>query len=198
MTKINLIEELIRKNNGIITSKDLRKNNIAMQFIKIMLEKGELEKVARGVYVLPNVMEDEYFTLQSVCPKAIFSNETALFLHGMSDRLPLVFDVTLPNGYNTSNLKKTRDLNIFRCNTDVYDLGICTVRSPHGKNLKVYNIERTICDIIKNKKKIDKQVFVDAIRIYAKKKDKDLTRLNKYAKIFGIEENVRTYLEVLL
>lgn len=198
LKNLNIIQNLLLRNKGIITAKDISKNNIARQYIKNMIDKGELEKVSRGVYLDPNVIEDEYFTLQSRYSKVIFCNETALFLHGMSDRIPLIFDVTLPNGYNISKIKKSNILNIYRSNKKIHELGLTVVLSPHGKKLRVYNIEKTICDIIKNENKVDKQVFIDAIRLYARKKDKDLSLLNEYSKILKVEKLVKIYLEMLL
>lgn len=198
MKNLNIIQNLLIKNKGIITSKEIAKNNIARQYIKNMVDSGKLEKVARGVYIDLDVMEDEYFTIQSIYSKAIFSNETALFLHGISDRLPLVYDVTLPKGYNPTNISKKYNVNTYITESKFYDVGVTEVLSPHGKKLKVYNLEKTICDIIKNEKKIDKQIFVDAIRMYVRKKDKDLILLNKYAKLLKIEAQIKTYLEVLL
>ncbi|MEG1345075.1 MAG: hypothetical protein RSD14_06250 [Clostridia bacterium] len=48
---------------------------------------------------------DEYYTFQYKCPKAIFSHETALYFHDLSDRTPIIFMVTVPSNYNTRQLK---------------------------------------------------------------------------------------------
>ena len=70
--------------------------------------------------------------------------------------------------------------------------------SPFGMKIKVYDIERTICDIIKNKKKMDSEIFAKALKDYAKSKNKNLSKLAKYAKIMKIEKKVNEYMEVLL
>ena len=70
--------------------------------------------------------------------------------------------------------------------------------SPFGMNIKVYDVERTICDIIKNKNKIDAEIFSKALKDYVKSKNKNLNKLAKYAKIMNIEKKVSEYMEVLL
>lgn len=69
--------------------------------------------------------------------------------------------------------------------------------SPFGMKIKVYGVERTICDIIKNKKKMDGEIFVKALQDYAKSKNKNLSKLAKYAKIMKIEDKVSNYMEIL-
>lgn len=72
------------------------------------------------------------------------------------------------------------------------------MKTTYGNNVKVYDLERTICDIIRNKKKIEIALFTDAMKRYAERKNRDSIKLHKYAKIFNIEDELRKYLEVLL
>ena len=62
----------------------------------------------------------------------------------------------------------------------------------------VYDMERTICDLLRSRKNIEMQVFQDALKQYAKRKDKNLRMLMKYAAMFHVEKILRPYLEVLL
>ncbi len=64
--------------------------------------------------------------------------------------------------------------------------------------IPVYDIERTICDIIIDREKIDKQIFTEAIKRYFKSPNKNLRRLIKYSRLFNIEDEIRKYMEVLL
>ena len=64
--------------------------------------------------------------------------------------------------------------------------------------IRIYNVERTICDIIKNKNKIDAEIFSKTLKEYPRSKNKNLTKLTKYAKTMNIENKVREYMEVLL
>ena len=64
--------------------------------------------------------------------------------------------------------------------------------------IKVYDVERNICDIIKNKNKMDIEIFTQALKEYANSSDKNLNKLMRYAKKLKIENKVREYMEVIL
>ena len=70
--------------------------------------------------------------------------------------------------------------------------------SPFGTNIKVYDVEKTICDIIKYKNKVDAEIFRKALKNHIKSKNKNLSKLAKYAKIMNIERKVNEYMEFLL
>ena len=67
-----------------------------------------------------------------------------------------------------------------------------------GHSVPVYDMERTICDLLRSRKNVEMQVFQDALKQYAKRKDKNLRMLMKYAAMFHVENILRPYLEVLL
>lgn len=81
---------------------------------------------------------------------------------------------------------------------EYYDLGVEMIRSPQGGAIKVYDLERCICDIIRDEKNVDMQIYQDAIKGCFNLKDKDLGKLLKYSKIFNIKDKVRNYMEVLI
>lgn len=72
------------------------------------------------------------------------------------------------------------------------------MKTLYGNKVKVYDLERTICDIIRNKKKIEIALFTDAMKRFVKRKDRNSIKLHKYAKMFNIEDELRKYLELLL
>ena len=149
------------------------------------------------MYILSGELPDEYALLQLRSKYAVFSYGTALYLWGLSDRVPHIYDITLPRGTNINFLKK--DIPNLRCHyvqQEIYELGITEVRSPQGAMVKVYDRERCICDLIRDKDHMDMQLFTRAIKDYFKSKPNN-RKLLKYSKIFDIEEKVRTYMEVL-
>jgi F0F1-type ATP synthase beta subunit len=81
---------------------------------------------------------------------------------------------------------------------ELYEIGITEMKTLYGNKVKVYDLERTICDIIRNKKKIEIALFTDAMKRFVKRKDRNSIKLHKYAKMFNIEDELRKYLELLL
>ena len=191
------IIQLAKENNGIITTAVLSENGILRGNLKKLVDDSRLEKTARGVYILPEIWEDEFVNLQARFKKGIFSNETALFLWDLTDRTPNKYDMTFPNNYNLTNAM-TAGVNCSRVKREWYLEGKTQTESPGGNKIAAYNMERTLCDILRKRGGTDTGIITEAFKRYAARKDKNIPLLSEYAKKFHIEEKVRVYLEVLL
>ena len=172
------------------------KNGINNLTLHYMLKRGQIERVARGLYVSMDIITDQYFIVQYRCPKGVFSNETALFLHDISDREPFQLMLTIPTGWN-SQLLKDPNMLFFYCKPSLTGLGICKKQTPLDNTVNVYDLERTICDCLKNIDKLDKDLVLTALKRYMKKPDGDKAKLLEYAEIFKIRDMIRQYMEVL-
>jgi len=103
--------------------------------------------------------------------------------------------VTVPAKYNTGSLLERA--RVYYVKDAWYHISICEVPSPDGFLLKVYDKERTVCDIIRKQNDMDNSAFNYALRQYVKSKDKDYTKLMKYAKVFRFEKRIHTVMGVL-
>lgn len=184
-------------NNSYITTKEAEELGIKKHKLSKYVREGFIERSQRGVYVLVDDVIDVYEVFQSTSDKMIYSFGTALYFHGLSDRAPSTFYITLPQGYNASRIKKREDTNIHYVKKELHELGKEMIDSPLGGKVVVYDKERCICDLIKYKDSIDKQLFVEAITLYFKSEDADKRRLMKYAEYMKIEDKVKLYLEIL-
>ena len=188
---------LIEKNNGFITSSQITKAGIQRRILCQLVKSKQLYKVERGIYALPDTWEDEMYFLQYRFAKGVFSNETALYLHGLTDRTPIVYTMTFPHGYNTGNAKKI-GITAKRVIHEIYNLGIIEMPSPCGNSIKVYNKERTLCDIVKGKNTCDISILNQAMKAYAASNDKNMNRLISYAEHLRVKPKILRYMEVLL
>ena len=159
-------------------------------------ERG-LEQAAHGVYVSPDTWTDAMYILHIRCSQAVFSHETALFFHDLTDREPLKYTITVRTGYNPSRLQDD-GFQVYTVKKDLHEKGITTMQTPFGHSVPVYDMERTICDLLRSRKNIEMQVFQDALKQYARRKDKNIRTLMKYASMFHVEKILRPYLEGLL
>lgn len=191
------IYELLDKSTGIITTKQITNAKIPRMYLTNMVVKEELVRTGRGIYTLPNTMEDEIFGLQSRYSKGVFSHETAAFLHNLTDRIPNCYTMTFPLGYNSQSLKDER-IKVIHIKKELYDLGLMKVNTPLGQTVNSYNVERTMCDIVRHKNKLDVKIFSNVMKSYVKLYGKNILLLMKYAKLFNIEKPIQQYLEVLL
>ena len=182
--------------NGYLSTKDVVNNNIPRTYLTKLIRDGKIERVSRGFYTKKNILVDEFVILQSKSKNAIYSNATALYLYGFSNRIPIKYDITINNGYNGS-LQKDNNVNLFYTKKELLDLGVTNYQLESGNIIRVYDLDKTICDIIKNKKKIDAEIFNKAIREYFYSKKKNTLKLYEYAKKMNIYNKVRDTFEVL-
>ncbi len=192
------LKVLIESKGGVVSSADLQQVGVDRVKLYALLTSEILKKESHGNYVLAENEPDEYKVIQNRSEKLIYSHGTALFLHGMSDRVPHTLDITVPQGDNISRIKKSyRNTRFHYCKKELWQLGIMNIDTPMGYSVRVYDPERCICDMIRDKDNVDKQIYIQAIQEYFRSKCNP-RKVIKYAKEFNIESKVRNYMEVLL
>ena len=193
MVKTDKIKEIIELNNGILTTKIVDENNIHRQYIKQLVDEGYIIKVSRGLYVKPDKDINEFYIIGQQYKSGIFSHNTALYFYDLTDRTPFELDMTFPSNVRISN----ELVNSHYINREKFEIGLITKELEDGTTIRLYNMERTICDIIRDRNKIDSQIFNTALKEYMKRNDKNLNLLYEYAKKFNILRILKTYLEVM-
>lgn len=188
---------VLRENRGMMTTAQANAVGVSNERLRLLVKSGDLERVAQGVYILPDEFEDKMYIAQLRRPKMIYSHETALYLHDLTDRDPINYSVTVPTGYNASRLKAD-GFTVYMIHRDRHNIGVSEKQTLFGNSVVVYNMERTICDCMRNWNQLDIAVGTDALKRYAKRKDKDLNQLLEMARMFKVTERLRYYLEVLL
>ena len=193
-SKIEIIESIMKMNNGYVTSKELSNLGIHRMYLNIMKKNGMIERVGNGIYIDSNKIEDSYFVFGLELSNIIYSHMTALYFHGLSIKAPNdKYDITVQNNYFNYKIKKHE---VFYVDKDIYKLGLIELETPMGNKVRAYDIERCICDIIRSKNRMDSEHIKYSIREYLKRKDKNLQKLSMYAEKLGIKEEVMNYIEV--
>lgn len=197
MNNYDKILKFVNENNGYITTKELELLEINSTFLSNLVDDKKMERVGTGVYKLSDYPIDNFYILSKSSKNMCYSHATALYLHDMCDRIPLVYDVTVPYNYSGS-LLNNENVSLRYVKDDVFTLGMIDIKTVNNLTVKSYDLERTICDIIKDKNRVDKEIFSKALKQYALNKDKNILKLIKYAKILDIEDEVVELMEVLL
>lgn len=197
MNYIKKIEKIINEQSGTLLSSDLDEYNIPRTYLSMMVAEGNLERIGRGIYVLPDSLEDEMYIMQKKYPNLIYSHETALFFHEISDRTPFEYTATVPSGYKVVD-KISERFKIYYIKKDLHSMGITELKTTLGNTIKIYNLERTICDILRSRNRIDIQIFSDALKRVVNKKNLDYALLSEYARELNVKNILNTYMEVLL
>lgn len=197
MDYIERLQELSNQGGGIISTKKAEAFGISRAMLSKLCQQGRIRRIARGQYSMEDELPDELCSLCLRTGKLIFSHESALFLHGISDRTPFVHSFTVPTGYIPSSSLR-EECSVHYVQPDFFTLGRETVQTPYGNIVPCYNLERTMCDIIRSRNRMGTETFLSALKQYACIPDKNLNRLNQYAKEMKISGLVRRYMEVLL
>ena len=197
MRKNIMINDLVAEQNGVLKISDAERLNLSPVYLFNFIAKNNFEKVSKGIYVHPDVWTDDMYLMQLRYKQVIFSHETALYLLDMSEREPINYIVTVKAHYNTKSLKE-QNVKVYTVKKELYTMGLMEVKTPMGNNVRCYNEERTLCDMVRSRKNVDIQETISALKKYIRKKDKSIPQLMRYAKELRIEKNIRQYLEVLL
>lgn len=191
------LNSILEANVGIITSAEAQEAGATRPAFSDYVRRHGLERTSRGVYIDPDVFPDEMALLQKRFPKAVFSHDSALYLHDLTDREPMPISVTVDSNYNAGPLRD-QGVRVHYAKSEWYELGLTEVKTPGGLNVRAYDKERTICDLIRKRAAFDPAVFGQAIRDYSRSKDKDLARLSSYARTMNMESRVYEVMEVAL
>ncbi len=193
----NKLEELIDSKDGLILTKEVENEGIPRQYLTIFVKENRLERVDQGIYLTPDTFDDEMYRIQTKNTKAIFSHETALYLHDLTDRDPIKWSVTVPYGYNATHLKN-EGVSVYTVKKSLYQMGLIDMQTIYNRPIKAYDKERTICDIVRNRNNMDIAILNNSIKRYLNLKDKNIPLLLRYAKELNVENILRNYVEILL
>ncbi len=192
----SLLEEAAR-NNGIITTENVEKLGFSRALLSEYVKSGTLLRVRQGVYILPDSVHDDMYTLMLRSSKIVFSHGSALFLNGIAERTPFIHHVTIPSDFYLPNSIKNECV-CFYVKSDLFALGLTERKTSMGNEVRCYNAERTICDILRSRSRLDEETIAGAMKNYAASEQKDLNLLAEYAQKFKVFSEVKRYLEVLL
>lgn len=197
MNDYEKILQIAKKNNDIFKTKMIVDAGIRKEKIRELLAEGKIKRIGHGYYTISNGYTDKYYEIQQRCPKAIFSFETAAYLWNLTNTEPKVLDCTVPRGYNTSRLNIGNNIQFHYVLQDYYGIGLLEESSPQSSLIRLYDRERTICDLIRHRKQIQPAVYSHMINQYFQSCEKDIQKLAKYSRIFHVVKELEMYMEVL-
>ncbi len=190
------IMEIINR-NGILTTKDLKANNIPKSALKRLVDKKEISKVKNGLYNSQNNLTDEYFSVIYGNKDAVFSYFTALYFHDLCEMVPAVYDITVKKNYG-GNLQKNEKVRLHYVDNNTFELGKTYVKSPQGQLVCCYDIERCLCDLIKDQDELYFDYIKYAFNEYYKVQKHDTFKLFKYARQLGVDKKINMFMKIFM
>ncbi|MDR2849702.1 MAG: type IV toxin-antitoxin system AbiEi family antitoxin domain-containing protein [Verrucomicrobiota bacterium] len=191
------LSALAHRSGGAFSTAQANEAGFSNERLRLLVQAGVLQRIAHGIYTIPDALPDPMFAMQCHRLGAVYSHETALYLHGLTDRDPVFYSVTVPSGYNAKYLLSD-GLTVYTVKRSLHGEGLATMKTAFGNPVRTYTPERTLCDCIRSRNKLDVAVVSDALKRYAQTRGKDLVELMRLAALFRIEKPLRGYLEVLL
>ena len=197
MDYMNELSAIAKSHGGIIETKTAAESGISKAMLYKLCKEEKIHRIVKGQYILSDDIQDELLAISNRSERIIFSHETALYLHGISDRTPFEHTVTAPSGCIPSAAIKA-NCKVYYIKPELFELGKTTLKTPAGNDVPGYDLERTVCDVIRSRNKLGTETFLSAVKLYAASPKKNLNKLNTYAKQLRVEKVLRHYLEVLL
>lgn len=191
------VERCMDAQGGLITAADIQQLGYNRGVLHTYTNAGLLERYECGVYVRPGTLVDDMLYLQRKYPTLVFSHESALFLHGLSERTPFSHSVTIPSSA-TLPRSLARVCTCFYIKPELHELGLTHLPTPFGNSVRCYDAERSICDLLRNRNRVDVESFSAAMKRYFSTSSVNLHRLADYASRLGVMNNLTPYLELLV
>ncbi len=184
---------LIKERGGTLLSREATENNIPIELLRYLVQRGQLDHPERGIYTLPEVFDDVFYFKQSKFTRGIFSHMCAAYLHHLSDRTPHEVEMTFPHSYNTI-CAQNEGIICHKSSAKFYGRDIVSLKTPMGNTIQAYSMPRTVCDLFRAVKyPSDEEIKI--LQKYLAVSNRDLHDLVRPMKEFRIDKKLRPYLE---
>lgn len=189
----------IAENKKFITIAELK--NMGHSYYKIeKLEKtGILSRINRSTFENLGYKGDEndFFSAEAYVPNGVICLMSAARYYGLTNFLPDAVDVAIERKKKVNTLPEWPEIRIFYFAPSRMDIGVTEIYE--GENcFHIFDIEKTVVDIIYYRNKIGIEETSEVLKNYLKRRDRQIDRIYAYAKRLRCEKVVRTYLEVLI
>ena len=196
---IKFFRDLFAKHNYVMTTAELMSEQVYYADIQRLMEKGMIEKVKRGFYHWIDEFDgSEIVIINRLFPDAVLCMETALFYYKYTDRTPSEWNIAISK--NASRKRTKIDYPFVRAYR--VEPALLSVGELKGEidstEVRIYDRDRTICDILRNMNKMDKEIFNKAIQSYVNDHQKNIPNLMQYAKELRVQKWVKDLIGVWL
>ena len=183
---------------GMLRASHLQELGIARVVLSRLKASGQLERVGRGVYRLPDAQGAEHESLATIAvkvPQAVFCLLTALQIHELTTQLPRQVWIAMPQGSHVPKMDYP-PVKMVQFSGEAYGQGIEVVRADQVE-LRVYGVAKTIADCFKHRNKVGLDVAIEALKEALAAKQTNANDLWRFAKICRVANVMRPYLEAL-
>ena len=193
------IKEIFYANHGYSSTGDISSAGIDRKYLKNLVNEGSIERIKRGLYRWKNVkfeVEEELVNVSKIIPQGVICLVSALAYYRLTSYTPGEYTIAVRRNYNIK-LPDYPPIKLYYFSDKYYKDGIEKI-DINGNIVKIYNVEKTICDCLRYENKISKDIIIESIKEYIKRKDKNISKLVHYAAKAKVKDIVQKYIEVLI
>ncbi|HCX63842.1 MAG TPA: hypothetical protein DHN33_01345 [Eubacteriaceae bacterium] len=192
MIEKQIIIQEFEKNGGVLKTSELKELGLSSRQIKKLLQEGEISKIKQGYYELVDEVNSEEVIIARLFPEAVIFLESALLHYQYTDRIPTAWQIAVDRDSEKSQYNIEYPLvEPYYQEPKYLSVGVTTFE-VHGVKVKIFDRDRTMCDIMRYEKKLEKEVFTNAVMRYNKDPQKNIRRLFEYAEMFNITKKVQS------
>lgn len=181
---------------GVLTTKETKQLGISYYYLQKYLRSKKIERIKQGVYRWLENADDEWQEVKKIVPKGVFCLFSAASLHELTTFISSEYHLAIPRKHKVI-LPEYPPIKIYYWKESHYELGIASI--DHSRNsLRIYDIEKTVCDFIKYRNKLGLAITKEVIKNYLGRPDRNLNKLMQYAKQLRLGSIVQQYFEVIL
>lgn len=190
------IKNIFIQSNGIMVTSDLIKQGITIRHLNKLINENKLFRIKKGVYQWIEAPVEESAIIFKLIPKAILCMESALYYHGYTDRIPNCFHIAVDRDSNKRKYKINYPIvKPYYMESKYLEIGLIEGKI-NGTKVRVYDKERTICDVLRFSNKMDREIFNKALQNYINDDLKNIQRLIDYSKKFKVYNKMQTWIGV--
>jgi len=198
MVIIGELKKEFQRRGGVLKTAELNQLGFSSRQIKNLLDEGVITRIKRGFYELTDYVNREEVVIARLFPQAIIFLESALMYYGYTDRIPTAWQIAVDkNSTKTQYEIDYPTIEPYYLEPKFLEVGIVTIQTE-GVTVKIFDRDRTICDVLRYEKKLEKEVFNNAIQRYVKDRKKNIRILFEDAEILNIRNKVQIYIGVWL
>ena len=193
------IKKIFMKNNGYARTQDIIDAGIHTSYLYQLLEEGVISKIKRGLFQWENYnsANEEFISVSKIVPKGVFCLLSALSYYDITTINPWQYHLAIFRDDRKPVLPDYPPINIYYFSKEQYEIGIQEINMNNHK-IKIYDIEKTICDCLRYRNEIGMNIVKEALNEYVIRDDRNIDKLLRYADKIGIYNLLNKYLEVLL
>ncbi len=192
------MRSVVRNNftQGTVVKTSELKNNAEYKRILRAVHSGDLVRVRHGVYAEPYFLMNIMIDVEKIVPKGLVCLFSAWSYHQLTTTIPSAYFVAVEA---KRKIVLPDDIPIKLCywKDEYLELG-CKYENISGFNVKITDLERSVCDAVRYRNKVGIEVCAEILKTYLLKKERNLSRLSYYAKILRVSKTINNYLDVLL